>query len=197
MSSKKNRKGSKRKELPAKDDSSEAESNKNFTKDPLNNHEKNLNINKCEICEKEFPETSVLKQHIQTFHLEIMSKGTTKPRGKNLKCESCGKMFGIKKTLERHQEPCKCPTCGEISPCVSLSRKHLRKHRPRRLYPCPICEKILSNRTSLAYHKVKHLNSKDVSEGIQIAGKTRECAECGMIFVLKGHLKAHLLLKHF
>ena len=120
----------------------------------------------CSICRKKFVSRTSLKNHTNTVH-----------RQERFRCDAtgCAKSFGRKDYLQKHlakvhrkeidwQEEIECSICQERFPDRSSMLKHSSQDHGTRVWPCEICPKIFSKKSSFEGHKQKiHSKVKDLA----------------------------------
>ena len=81
---------------------------------------KDVEINKCDSCDKSFTRSGHLKRHIKTLH-----EGKT-----NVRCDSCEEYFTESGSLKKHiktihegQRNYKCDSCGKY---FTISRQYMK-----------------------------------------------------------------------
>ncbi|XP_071796844.1 uncharacterized protein [Asterias amurensis] len=137
---------------------------------------------KCNLCEADFTEQSMLSEHLFQVH-NVTTPGTEY----QLKCQVCPRTFKFEYQLERHKSvhfdqrgdthPC---VCGKMFKLRSILWKHLSKvHVTPRLHTCLICYQMFSNRKFRRCH-------------MRMQHDTRfKCHKCGNTFLKSKHLKHH------
>lgn len=133
----------------------------------------------CEICNREFKEAQVLRNHMRV-HLPEDEKYP-------YQCDFCDKRLANKYSLKHHVssvheqlKPVKCHLCPKQFANRSNLRSHLISHTTENV-KCPICDQVFKNRVSLQSHKKLHKeNSKNFI-----------CPECGKQFFNRNHLERH------
>ncbi|OMJ87688.1 hypothetical protein SteCoe_10532 [Stentor coeruleus] len=139
---------------------------------------------KCDICEKEYANKSVLKQHMKT-HLP----------SKPWKCDLCPREFSQKSKLiehvNRHQgtPPFTCSNCGKGFYQKDRLKTHELSHSNSRPHECNIC--LLTFRRK--YELNKHLKMHDTNIKEQL--KKYVCETCGKKNYSFADLNRHML-KH-
>ncbi|XP_072279671.1 uncharacterized protein [Pyxicephalus adspersus] len=102
-------------------------------------------------------------------------------------CSVCGKSFGVKSVLIRHEKvhtgekPFECSQCRKSFVQKSDLVDHERIHTGEKPYPCPDCGKCFNKKTNLARHLRMHLGVKPYV-----------CSVCGKAFTQKGALDEHV-----
>lgn len=142
---------------------------------------------KCKFCGKSFKRRTVLVKH-KRIH--------THPR--QCICEYCGKRFNDNGTLKTHklllhtkERNFKCMICGQTFPLKPTLDKHIRRHlkreRGEKDFPCDKCEMKYRDKSSLNRHQLaKH-------SGIDFKVK---CQDCGKQYTTSTNLFKHRRLHH-
>ncbi|XP_061398306.1 zinc finger protein 271-like [Musca vetustissima] len=109
----------------------------------------------CEICQKEFPFESLLKEHMRTHSGESPYL-----------CPQCGKTFkcggNLRQHMERHSNVKRyaCTSCPRRFKCRTDLTKHLATHQGAKNYTCDICGIRFARSYSLEQHKRLHVGNK-------------------------------------
>ncbi|CAG9763080.1 unnamed protein product [Ceutorhynchus assimilis] len=135
----------------------------------------------CESCGKGFVNGGQLKYHKITQH---------EKQCRLLKCpeEGCGKMFKGAPGLQYHQKAAHteknanivCSECGKSYKHIMMYKIHKRKHKDHKTYPCKICDKVLTARSSWLDHTRMHSGEKPF-----------QCQQCEKQFSSIKYLKVH------
>uniref|UniRef100_A0A8C0EF69 C2H2-type domain-containing protein n=1 Tax=Bubo bubo TaxID=30461 RepID=A0A8C0EF69_BUBBB len=108
-------------------------------------------------------------------------------RGKEYKCEHCGKVFGWQGSLTRHQwihtgeKPFKCPDCGKSFRDSWRLLSHRRGHTEEKPFLCTTCGKRFSCSSNLIRHQLIHTGERPYT-----------CSDCGKTF--RSNLIRHQLI---
>ena len=105
-------------------------------------------------------------------------------------CDTCGKMFTVRSTWDRHKQlhdaekkgnRCVCKICGRSFTLQAALKFHLKKHSKDRPHGCEVCGKTFKESSSLDKHRPIHTGIKHLS-----------CEYCGKGFSRRDNLKSHL-----
>ncbi|GBN81445.1 Zinc finger protein 347 [Araneus ventricosus] len=112
---------------------------------------KEINLYKCNVCEKSFRLKGDLQRH-------AFNHTGNKP----FECEVCGKLFRRKDHLQRHavihtgEKPFKCDVCGKSFTRRRHLQTHALTHTVNKLHECIICGKKFSDKSNLLSHSKTH-----------------------------------------
>ncbi|GJQ80999.1 hypothetical protein Trydic_g23428 [Trypoxylus dichotomus] len=162
---------------------------------------------KCEQCDKYFPKSFFLKQHMNTHAI------------KQYACEECGKMFATMGLLQVHkithsdQKPHICTVCNKAFKWRTTYNKHCLTHTDavKKSYICEQCGKSYSENSSLIKHRKTHnplknficsVCNKGFNSKILLNSHVRRhsdrkkhvCTECGKEFTERSVLLSHILI---
>jgi KRAB domain-containing zinc finger protein len=135
----------------------------------------------CQVCGKEFKETSGLKQH-ERSHLPDEEKLIHQ-------CTHCGKRFSQKPTLRAHlklhtaEKTIICHICSKAFTTQNYLKVHLATHEIENI-ACNFCDGIFKNKSSLQSH-VRKMHKPGNS--------AYPCLECGKCFPNRNFLKRHMV----
>ncbi|XP_063290527.1 gastrula zinc finger protein XlCGF53.1-like [Pelobates fuscus] len=125
--------------------------------------------------------TSYQMVYKSEFHKNEIQEGE-----KQFSCSECGKCFGQKKDLNRHQQshlgrkPFSCPECLKGFTQSSNLITHQRIHTGEKPFSCYHCGKCFAQKSDLNRHLKIHSGVKPFS-----------CSECGKCFTLNAYLVTH------
>ena len=111
-----------------------------------------MEINKSQICDQEFVQTSLKFHSIAKFNQKIATKQN--------KCEICGKSFSRTEHLKKHihavhegHKDYKCESCGKSFSDAQYLKKHMHTiHEGHKNYKCESCGKSFSEEGTLKRH---------------------------------------------
>lgn len=147
---------------------------KNLTEHIRLQHRANGKVNKCTICEKEFINASLLRNHV-------------KIHDKSFKCDYCDKIFGSRYNLQIHlvvhtkERNYQCDQCGNSYGTKTALKNHKFTHLEVKNFTCDICHKKFKSNHRLYAHKSLHE-----------AEKKHECEICHAKFTIKQYLNFHM-----
>ncbi|KAJ8916804.1 hypothetical protein NQ315_005811 [Exocentrus adspersus] len=150
---------------------------KNLSEHVRLQHKQDGTMKKCHICDKEFINTSLLKNHVKTHD-------------KCFKCPHCDKVFASRYNLETHSvthsgaRDHKCDICGKGYSTKSSLKNHLATHSEERSFHCDQCSKTFKTNRRLYVHKFSHATEEKF-----------QCDICFQRFRVKQYLKYHMI-KH-
>ena len=109
---------------------------------------------RCEICKRNFAESSQLEEHMRIRHIEE----------RPFPCSSCGKSFQTKQRLQQHMKiheevkQYKCEFCERRFTTKAHLERHMYTHTGERPYTCDEsgCNAAFSQLKQLKNHKAKH-----------------------------------------
>lgn len=138
----------------------------------------------CHICQKQFANQHILKNHISEIHTNAQQH----------ECKDCGRLFNRLANLRHHELihkeelPCTCSVCGKAFRTSSGVRLHLRTHTGDKPYKCDICNvKTYAYNTDLQRHKRSAHN---------IIGKVYKCDLCENTYYERKHIRNHMRKTH-
>ncbi|XP_075953928.1 uncharacterized protein LOC142956291 isoform X1 [Anarhichas minor] len=156
---------------------------------------------KCVLCEKNYPELSLMKKHYSKAHkvegsypcpvckrtfVRLFELIRHQQNKKLYQCGTCKKCYGDPVALNDHEKihavsvtPRVCETCGESFKTLACLILHQSEHRKRQPNVCSYCGKQFSTKACLRAHTVRHTVSYP-------------CPVCGKKFYQKTYLKWHL-----
>ncbi|XP_062978384.1 gastrula zinc finger protein XlCGF57.1-like [Elgaria multicarinata webbii] len=167
---------------------------------------------RCHLCPKGFPSMGDLKRHIKT-HLRKTGAPESGPSGPRAKkcltaklqllrqlgaapgpkkphtCAQCGKSFGKRQDLRKHEgthspaRPFACLQCGRRFRLKQILVAHLKVHVGERPFACGQCGKRFSQKHHVESHQRVHTGEKPFA-----------CTTCGKRYSQKQPLISHLRL---
>nr|XP_046171493.1 zinc finger protein Xfin-like [Oncorhynchus gorbuscha]XP_046171494.1 zinc finger protein Xfin-like [Oncorhynchus gorbuscha] len=125
---------------------------------------------------------------------------------KQYRCETCGKSFNNKLSLQHHQQyrnleqGFKCTLCCKIFTDKERLREHLQEHAHEIFYCCDQCGKRFLKQETLYDHQkeqhgslgFKQMGKSDNSQE-NIIQKTYPCKKCNLCFFWLSDMQSHLL----
>ncbi|XP_057665852.1 zinc finger protein draculin-like [Diorhabda carinulata] len=137
-------------------------------------HKQDDEKRKCPICEKEFINKALLRNHIKTHD-------------KCFKCKVCDKVFSSRYNLEIHTNThsgaknFKCDICNNYFASKTSLKNHIATHSEERKFQCEICAKTFKTSRRLYTHSQSHATEEKY-----------QCEICLQKFRVKQYLKAHM-----
>uniref|UniRef100_A0A182QDE9 Protein krueppel n=1 Tax=Anopheles farauti TaxID=69004 RepID=A0A182QDE9_9DIPT len=151
-----------------------------------------------ENCKIPFHNVELLKQHVETEHLdelnknkeaqtELMGKCSTTKRYHE--CDVCAQCFPSASALQYHtalssRQDSICAVCGVRQRTRADLLVHERIHTGERPFACDICSKTFTSKTKLVAHLKSH------------GARDHRCDVCGAQFKRKENLTRHKHLRH-
>lgn len=135
-------------------------------------------------------------------------------------CESCGKYFTSKRSLDLHfkkhtgESTQPCPICGKLFFNVPKHIKNIHADEDKRIrFPCELCSKTFTTKVALRIHMRIHEDVKPFScdicgksfrqssvatlhKRVHTGEKPFPCSLCDRKFAYKHHLKKHVERDH-
>ncbi|KAG1661715.1 Zinc finger protein 62 [Nymphon striatum] len=165
-----------------------------------------VNVHKCDICQKIFNRSGCLTRHKLTHTNE-----------KPFECHVCHKCFSRSDSLAIHQlihtneKPFECQVCHKCFNDRSSLSKHRLIHTDEKPFECNVCHKCFNDRSSLSKHKIIHTDEKPfkcnvchkcfsrsdgltIHQAIHTNEKLFECDICHKCFRVSGTLSRHKLI---
>jgi len=141
----------------------------------------NISQNKyiCEICEREFYNSSSLNSHMESH----LNSDPEVP----FRCDVCGKCFSMPARLTRHyrmhtgEKPYNCNTCHKSFSVKENLSVHLRIHTQERPYQCSVCQRSFEHSGKLHRHMRIHTGERP-----------HQCNICSKTFIQSGQLVIHM-----
>lgn len=144
-------------------------------------------IDKCNLCDKCFPNGYTLHKHL---------KSQCENKNKKLNCIVCNKKFMWLDSMARHlehehpgTEKIKMHTC-EICGKAFTRSEHLERHRKthypsEKKFECPVCQKKFNRKDNLRSHMKIHKDNRDDED-------KHLCIYCGRAFSNSSNLIVHM-----
>ncbi|XP_014249964.1 zinc finger protein 567-like [Cimex lectularius] len=136
----------------------------------------------CDVCNKSFSLSSLLKEHMIKDHAEdlctcsicgdVMKSGHSlylhkKKHLTSYICDVCGKSFSLPSSLRTHmvvhsdEKPFTCEVCGKSFKLKGRLQLHKKNHENIRPYACSICEnKRFKTKSALIVHSNMHNDTR-------------------------------------
>nr|CAH8840226.1 unnamed protein product [Trichobilharzia regenti] len=136
-----------------------------------------MNIFKCNLCNKYFATAHGLEVHVRRSH-----NSGKRP----FECQLCQKTFGHATSLYQHESvhchdrQFQCPQCGKTFKRSSTLSTHLLIHSDTRPYPCQYCGKRFHQKSDMKKHTYTHTGEKPYI-----------CLQCGKAFSQSSNLITH------
>ncbi|XP_052791291.1 zinc finger protein Xfin-like [Mya arenaria] len=143
----------------------------------------------CKVCSRNFRSYKTLSQHMR-LHM-----------AKSYKCNTCGKIFTLKKSYLRHlkshrlqkeDKVFECGLCNKSFGDLYSWKRHREDHDARK-HSCNLCGKSFYEKYSLRVHQTSHFfpSLKQDKTSAMSAGLT--CHICGKLSKTKTAMKNHML----
>ena len=154
--------------------------------------EKHLNKKnlQCKVCSRSFRSFKTLNQHLR-LHMP-----------QSYKCNTCGKIFTLKKSYQRHIKSHKiheadrmfeCGICDKSFADLNSWKRHRMCHMDVRKYSCNLCGKAFYEKYSLKVHQTSHFYPTfRADRNIDIDSKF-SCHICGKLLKSRTAMKNHML----
>ena len=145
----------------------------------------------CEICGKVYNYISRLRRHQKRSHRTNQDR--------NFLCDTCGKAFLTADNLKNHVrlhsgQKFPCLHCHQVlNSRLSLYLHTKRRHLMVEAHVCPICNKTVSNKSSLKYHMLGQHGEECAS---QYNATYQYCDQCDKKYFSLADLKRHKLAVH-
>ncbi|VDP98459.1 unnamed protein product [Trichobilharzia regenti] len=118
-----------------------------------------MNIFKCNLCNKYFATAHGLEVHVRRSH-----NSGKRP----FECQLCQKTFGHATSLYQHESvhchdrQFQCPQCGKTFKRSSTLSTHLLIHSDTRPYPCQYCGKRFHQKSDMKKHTYTHTGKRHI-----------------------------------
>lgn len=139
----------------------------------------------CEICNKSYTSSRVLKEHHKEVH--------TPNEARAVKCETCQKSFATQRALSSHllasHGSVPCPQCFKVLASQGSLKKHmLMMHGEGEQYVCDTCARVFRSKPCFEKHIKVHLGTAEVDRV--------QCTLCPAWLTDKNCLQKHMKRCH-
>ena len=150
-------------------------------------HELQTFMDRCNTCNKSFPNTYTLQKHL---------KAQCENKSKKLNCNVCQKRFMWLDSMAKHMEHehpgtekikmYTCEMCGKAFSRSEHLERHRKTHNPsEKKFECPVCQKKFNRKDNLRSHMKIHKDNRDDED-------KHLCIYCGRAFSNSSNLIVHM-----